>query len=302
MSAKLAQSPSPSARAEYAVDVEDVEYARHGGKPLLMRLFKPRVSNNGEPGPFPLMIDLHGGAWCNQDRTSDALFNETLARSGVVVAALDFRMPPDAMYPASVADINYATRWLKARARDLKCRPDKVGYIGISSGGHQGMLAAMRPRDPRYAAQPLEGGATIDATVQCVVAVWPVIDPLQRYLFAKRTQAAGGKYPEQIDSVIPSHVKYWGDEAAMDEGSPVGALERGEAVEMPPVLYVQGGKDIVHPRKDLERFVAAYAKRGGLVDLALYEDEGGGFIRDAKSVNAQPALRRIVDFVHKHLG
>ena len=125
---------------------------------------------------------------------------------------------------------------------------------------------------------------------------------MQRYLFAKRTQAAGGKYPEQIDSVIPSHVKYWGDEAAMDEGSPVGALERGEAVELPPVLYVQGGKDIVHPRKDLERFVAAYAKRGGLVDLALYEDEGGGFIRDAKSVNAQPALRRIVDFVHKHLG
>ena len=77
--------------------------------------------------------------------------------------------------PTSVADINYATRWLKARAKDLKCRPDKVGYIGISSGGHQGVLAAMRPKDPRYAAQPLEGGAAIDARVQCVVAVWPVI-------------------------------------------------------------------------------------------------------------------------------
>ena len=35
----------------------------------------------------------------------------------------------------------------------------------------------------------------------------------------------------------------------MEEGNPVGILERGEAVEMPPVLYVQGGNDIVHPRR-----------------------------------------------------
>ena len=302
MSATLAQTSAPSARIAYEFDVEDVEYARHGGKPLLMRLFKPRVSNKGGAGPFPLMIDLHGGAWCNLDRTSDVLFNETLARSGVVVAALDFRMPPEAMYPTSIADINYATRWLKARARDLGCRPDKVGMIGISSGGHQAVLAAMRPGDARYAAQPLEGGAAIDARVQCVVAVWPVIDPLQRYHHARRLQAAGGKYPEQIDRVIPAHIKYWGDEVAMEEGNPIGALERGEAVDLPPVLYVQGANDIVHPRKDLERFVAAYARRGGSVDLALYEGEAEGFIRNPASTKAEPALRRIVDFVHKQLA
>jgi acetyl esterase len=288
---------TPSARETYAFDVEDVEYARHGGKPLLMRLYKPRVA-----GPFPLMIDLHGGAWCNLDRTSDVLFNETLAKSGVLVAALDFRMPPDAAYPASLADINYATRWLKARAHDLKCRADKVGYIGISSGGHQAVLAAMRPNDARYAAQPLAGGEKIDARVQCIVAVWPVIDPLARYHHAKRMQAAGGKYPEQIDRVIPSHIKFWGDEATMDEGNPVGALERGEKADMPPVFYVQGAGDVVHPRKDLERFVTAYTGRGGTVELALYEDEAEGFIRNASSPNAQPALQRIVAFVHKHLG
>lgn len=285
------------ARTEHAIDVEDVEYARHAGKPLLLRLYKPRGV-----GSVPLMIDLHGGAWCNLDRTSDVLFNETLARSGVMVAALDFRMPPEAMYPTSLADINFATRWLKSRADALGFRSDKVGYIGISSGGHQAVLAAMRPRDPRYAAQPLTGGGAVDASVQCVVAVWPVIDPLQRYHHAKRLQAAGGTYPEQIDRVIPSHVKFWGDETTMEEGNPVGALERGEAVELPPVLYVQGANDIVHPRKDLERFVAAYAKRGGLVDLALYANEAEGFIRNPASPNAAPALRRIVDFVHHHLS
>ena len=74
-----------------------------------------------------------------------------------VVAALDFRMPPVAGYPASLADINYATRWLKSRAGEYKARADRIGMIGISSGGHQAMLAAMRPRDKRYAAIPLAG-------------------------------------------------------------------------------------------------------------------------------------------------
>ena len=239
-SATLAPTP---ARTAYSFSVEDVEYLSHDGNPLLLRLFKPKGA-----GPFPLMIDLHGGAWCSQDRTSDATFNEALAKSGVVVAALDFRMPPAAAYPASLADINYATRWLKARARELGARPDRVGMIGISSGGHLAMLAAMRPRDTRYAAIPFAGDAGLDATVAAVVMVWPVIDPLRRFHHAKRLQAAGGTYPEQIDRVIPAHIKFWATEEAMEEGNPVGILDRGEAVAMPPVLYVQGALDIVHPK------------------------------------------------------
>ena len=297
MSATLAASKPAPARAAHEFTVDDVEYLSHGGSPLLLRLFKPKGA-----GPFPLMIDLHGGAWCGQDRTSDASFNEALASSGVVVAALDWRMPPVAAYPASLADINYATRWLKARAGELKTRADRVGMIGISSGGHQAILSAMRPRDKRYAAIPLAGHSGVDATVAAVVMIWPVIDPLRRFHHAKRLQAAGGKYPEQIDRVIPLHTQFWGTEDAMEEGNPVGILDRGEAVEMPPVLYVQGADDIVHPKVDLERFVASYRKRGGNVDLALYEGEGGGFIRDPASKAAPLAMQRIIGFVHEHLG
>jgi acetyl esterase len=297
MPATVAVSKPTQVRPAYEFTVEDVEYLRHGGSPLLLRLFQPKGA-----GPFPLMIDLHGGAWCNQDRTSDAMFNEALAKSGVVVAALDFRMPPVAGYPASLADINYATRWLKARAGELSTRADRVGLIGISSGGHQAMLAAMRPRDKRYAAIPLAGHAGLDATVAAVVMIWPVIDPLRRFHHAKRLQAAGGKYPEQIDRVIPSHTKFWGTEEAMEEGNPVGILDRGEAIEMPPVLYVQGANDVVHPKADLQRFVASYKKRGGDVDLALYEGEAEGFIRNPDSKAAPLAMQRIIDFVHARLG
>ena len=281
----------------YEFTTEDVEYLRHGDKPLLLRLYKPKGA-----GPFPLMVDLHGGAWCNLDRTSDVLFNETLARSGVIVAALDFRMPPEAGYPASLADINYGIRWLKARAAALQARPEKVGIIGISSGAHQAILGAMRPADARYAAIKLEGGGGIDAKVACAVLVWPVIDPLRRYHHAKRLVDAGGNYPAQLANVIPLHHKFWGTDAAMEEGNPVGILERGESVVMPPVLYVQGANDVVHPKADLERFVAAYKKRGGDIDLALYEGEGEGFIRNPQSKAAPQALQRIVDFVHARLA
>lgn len=85
--------------ARYAIDVEDVEYLRHGDKPLLARIYRPRGT-----GPFPLIIDLHGGAWTKKDRTSDAGTDEPLAKSGVVVVALDFRMPP-VLYLQGSADV-----------------------------------------------------------------------------------------------------------------------------------------------------------------------------------------------------
>jgi acetyl esterase len=55
----------------FELDVEDIEYLRHGNKPLLARLFKPRGT-----GPFPLVVEVHGGAWCNGDRLNDAIINE----------------------------------------------------------------------------------------------------------------------------------------------------------------------------------------------------------------------------------
>ncbi|MBI2228755.1 MAG: alpha/beta hydrolase [Deltaproteobacteria bacterium] len=283
----------------YDFDTEDVEYLRHADNPLLARLFKPRGA-----GPFPLVVELHGGAWCHGDRLNDTIINESLARSGVVVAALDFRMPPVAAYPASLADINYAIRWLKTRAAELGSRPDWVGILGVSSGAHQAMLLGMRPRDPRYSAIALTTtAAAVDAAVRCVVLCWPVIDPLGRYHYAKKLKESGKPYPDLVDQVLPSHDEYWKAEEAMAEGSPVRALERGEQVELPPVHYVQGTKDLAHPRPDLDRFVAEYRKAGGRVALQLYEGEGQAFItRNSASPNASKAIDKIIEFVHQEIG
>jgi acetyl esterase/lipase len=80
-------------------------------------------------------------------------------------------------------------------------------------------------------------------------------------------------------------------------------MERGESVETPPVLYLQGTKDVAHPRPDLDRFVAAYRQRGGQVELELYEGEAEGFVnRNPNSPGAAQAVARIVEFVGKQLG
>ena len=278
--------------------VEDVEYIRHGDTPLLARLYRPQGT-----GPFPIMVELHGGAWYRSDRLGDKLMHEALARSGVIVAALDFRQPPVASYPASFQDIHYAIRWLKARAHDLGSRPDMVGSMGNSSGGHQAMLLAMRPFDSRYAALPQPPGATnLDATVRCVIMTSPVIDPLGRYRYAKEIKAKGQPSGLAVDELLQGHDTYWRTEEAMADGSPALALERGEKVQLPPVLYLQGTEDLAHPRPHLDRFVAAYRKAGGVVDLELFEGEGQGFImRKAGSPASNRALEMIVEFTHKQI-
>jgi acetyl esterase/lipase len=82
-------------------DVEEVEYLRHGDKPLLARIYRPR----GE-GPFPALVECHGGAWCLSDRFTEKLRHEAMARAGIVSIALDFRSGSEAPYPATVQDIN----------------------------------------------------------------------------------------------------------------------------------------------------------------------------------------------------
>jgi acetyl esterase/lipase len=282
----------------YAIDVTDIEYLRHGDKPLLARLYKPRGT-----GPFPIIVDLHGGAWCKKDRMSDAGTDEPLAKSGVIVVALDFRMPPDAGYPASLADVNYAIRWCKAHAAEWNGRADRVGVLGVSSGGHQAMLAAMRPADARYAALPLTGKSAVDAKVHCAVMCWPVIDPLGRYQYAKAAQKGSDeKLKKSADEWVICHDKYWGSEAAMTEGNPTLALERGEKSDLPPVLYLQGTADIAHPKPNRDQFIASYRKAGGRVDLHLFEGVGEAFItNDPTSQAARDAIERIVEFVHREM-
>ena len=259
-----------------AITTQDIEYLRHGDTPLTMRLFRPEGA-----GPFPCIVDVHGGAWCRGDLNTCKDRDEALAEAGFAVAAIDFRHAGDG-YPTSLIDINYAVRFVKAHAADLDIDPERVGLSGQSSGGHLAMLAAMRPDDARYASIALpDGGPAVDARVRCVGMSWPVINPLSRYAHAKRRLAEANP-PKWADGIPECHDTYWVTEENMAEGNPMVALESGEKVETPPALWVQGQPDDVHDYRDLdtgadanepERFAANYRKAGGEIDVVYIEQE-----------------------------
>jgi acetyl esterase len=271
------------------VRIEDVEYQRQGGRALLARIYRPAGT-----GPYPAVVQVHGGAWVNKDRADNDFIARAFAESGILVASLDFRMPPEAPYPASLADINLGIRWLKARARLYGSRPDWVGSFGTSSGGHQVLLAAMRPDDPRYAALPLAEAPQIDARVAFVISGWGVLDPLLRYHLAKQAGNA---------ELVDNHHAFWGDEAAMSEGSPPAILDRGDKVTLPPALAFGGDKDEWVPLETMQRLVNGWKHAGGEIELQIYPGANHGFMTGKPNAPyAASAIERMKAFIRKHTG
>jgi acetyl esterase/lipase len=280
----------------YDVDIADLEYLRHGDTPLLLRLFKPKGD-----GPFPIMLELHGGAWVRGDRLNGNAANEAMAKNGVIVAALDFRT--QVPYPASLADIHYAVRWAKTQAASWNGNPDRIGAMGTSSGAHQAMLLGMRPNDPRYAALPgPEGAGDVDGTLDCVIMVSPVIDPLGRYLYAKGLRQDCTPPSGMGERTPAMHEQYWVTEEAMAEGAPARILEGGEKTAQPPTLALRRSYEAAHPRPDFDEFIEQYRKAGGPIDVTIFEGEGEGLLSNLSSDVAKQTLEEMTEFVYKHLG
>jgi acetyl esterase/lipase len=273
--------------ANYEFTTRDVEYRRVDGEPLLATVFQPQG-----PGPFPAILNLHGGAWNNGDRSANPQFSEGLARSGVVVVAIDFRHGASGPYPASLVDINYATRWLKAHAAEFNADPGSVGGMGVSSGGHLVVLAAMRPHDSRYAADPVPGADGQDGTLRYAITCWGVLNPYARYLMAKE---------KGQQELIANHDHYWITAEAMQEGNPVMILQRGDRVELPPCLVVHPEKDQWMTVEAAENFVSSYRNAGGQCELAVYPGMPHGIAGWSESA-IQQAVQDMRSFIAKQVS
>jgi acetyl esterase/lipase len=276
--------------ARFEIETRDIEYLRHGDAALLARLYRPKG-----PGPFPALIDVHGGAWASGDRLNNAPLDEALAKSGIVILAIDFRMPPAHRYPASIADIHFAIRWLKAHAQEFGSRRELVSALGTSSGGHQLLLVALKPDDRRYASLPLREAPGEDARLPYIVLCWPISNPLARYRMVK---------DKGNTRLVEAHDAYWASEAEMEEGNPLLILERGDAaLPLLPAIVVQGtGDDNVTPDM-ADRFASAYRARAGRLDLHKFDGQPHTFIvRDPASDASRQATEKLRDFVLKPAG
>jgi acetyl esterase len=245
-------------KARYEISVHETEYRRsRKGRPLMARVYQPKGT-----GPFPVLLDLHGGAWNNKDRFANQTMARAVAASGVLVASIDLTLAPDAPYPASIQDANYGVRWLKWKAPGWQGDPSTVGILGSSTGGHVGELVGMKPRDPKYAAIPLKEAPNLDASVTYVAARSPISDPFARFQQAEKMNRT---------EMINNTKTYWVPWETIYEGNPQQILDRRETVSLPPLLIMQGSLDDNVLPSLQEKFAASYRAAGGECQLEIFE-------------------------------
>jgi acetyl esterase/lipase len=248
---------NPTARLD--ITVTEIELRRNSaGRMLVARLYQPAGA-----GPFPTVLDLHGGAWNNKDRFAEQPMDRSIASSGVLVVAVDLTRAPEAPYPAAVQDANYAVRWLKWKAPTWKGDASKLGVYGSSSGGHVAELLAMRPQDPRYNAIALPQGApNVDASVAYVATRSPISDTWARYENAEHLKRT---------DMVKNNATFFKPWDTIHESNPVEILQRHERVTMVPMLVMQGALDDNMLPAAQKKFAEAYKAAGGDIQYELFE-------------------------------
>jgi acetyl esterase/lipase len=260
---------SPAARAagtaaydpagRFDVAVSEVDFRRNSaGRMLMARVYQPKG-----PGPFPTVLDLHGGAWNRKDRHAEEPMDRALAASGLLVVAIDMTLAPEAPYPACVQDANYGVRWLKTRAATWNGDSTKIGIYGSSSGGHVAELVAMRPHDPRYSSIPLAGVPNVDASVAYAAMRSPISNTFARYENAER---------RHNENMVKNNKVFFNPWDTIHESNPQEILGREEKVALVPFLIMQGALDDNVLPEVQEKFVKTYTAAGGACEYHLFEN------------------------------
>src|SRR5215475_2093319 len=255
---RMSASTAYDSSAKLDITVSEVEFRRNkAGRMLMARIYQPKG-----PGPFPAILDLHGGAWNNKDRFAEEPMDRAIAESGVLVAAIDMTLAPEAPYPACVQDANYAVRWLKTKAASWNGDTSMVGVYGSSSGGHVAELLAMRPRDPRYNAIPLAGSPKVDASVAYIAMRSPISNTFARYQNAENLKR---------DAMVKNNTTFFVPWDTIHESNPQEILDRHEPITKVPFLIMQGALDdnVLPPVQ--EKFAQTYKAAGGDVQFQLFE-------------------------------
>jgi len=148
----IAKATMGKARTEIG-SVVDQNIPSEGGE-LPLRIYTPHGK-----GLFPAVVYFHGGGWAtNNLDTHDELCRKLSAETGSVVVAADYRLAPEAKFPAGFNDAALAVEWTFQHAADLNADANRILVAGDSSGGNFAAALCLRFRDqdgPRIAGQIL---------------------------------------------------------------------------------------------------------------------------------------------------
>jgi acetyl esterase/lipase len=241
--------------AEPGVQVHrDLVYSTVQGLDLRLDLYVPDVR------PAPVCVWLHGGGWlrgARTDRAEQRLLPVT--RSGVVIAAVQYRLSGQATFPAPLDDARAAVRWVRQNGAAFGLDVDEVGVWGASAGGHLAALLALC-RDER---DTLLG----DSSVQAAVCWFPPTDLLMR-----DTDVPEGPPPPFMAGPAPApsfEARLLGAESVQQVAAAARAASPITHVHpaAPPFLLMHGDRDGLIPSVHSSSLVRALLAQG--VDASL---------------------------------
>ncbi|MGZ7446091.1 alpha/beta hydrolase fold domain-containing protein [Paenibacillus sp. TH7-28] len=248
----------------YVQLIPNIVYSNKGNSPLKLNLLVYRNPNDGlfhregNKEVYPLIIYLHGcgWGWSEQDIFEFIPQLTEFAKSGFVVASVQYRLSSEAIFPAQLEDVRDAIHFLKSNAANYNIDPHKVGLWGDSSGAHLALLAGLEALGD-------EGGP---CNVQAVVD-W----------FGPTELLSMSKYPSVFDHDSPHSPESKLVGGALQENKArARAASPMEYVrsDAPPILIMHGDADDVVPFEQSVEFFKALRQAGN--DATMYRIKGAG--------------------------
>lgn len=130
--------------------VEDVEYACVDGQRLCLDVLQPHG-----PGPHPVLVYLHGGAFAIGSKRTHRAIAAAYAAQGYLVCNVDYRLAPQHPFPAALQDACAAWLWVIDHAAQYGGDTQRMALAGESAGANLALavtLACCAPRPEAYAA------------------------------------------------------------------------------------------------------------------------------------------------------
>jgi acetyl esterase/lipase len=248
--------------------IRDVEFARAGERVLKLDLHLAHGKVRS-----PLIVWVHGGAWRSGSKLAVPITN--LLADSYAIASVDYRLSPEAKFPAQIHDIKAAIRHLRAHGDTLRIPTKHIVIAGDSAGAHLAALVGVSNGHP-----DLEGTVGTNLTqrsdVQGIISF---------YGGANLTTILSQSTPHGLNVRVPALKLLLGDlptnaPALARLASPVFHVDRDD----PPILLLHGDQDLQMPvNQSLELFgVYRRAKASAQLEIVLGAAHGGPMFYDVE--------------------
>ena len=244
-----------------------------------------RVYTPAGPGPFGVLMYFHGGGWVIGDLdTSDAVCREIATLAGVVVVSVDYRMAPEAPYPAAVEDAYDATSWAAENMAGLNGN-GKLGVTGESAGGNLSAVVSLKARD----------NSGPDIAFQCLL--YPVTD----CDWTRDSYKENGEGLLLETRTMEWFWDYYCPEEATRKEAYASPLLAADLSNLPPALVVTAEFDPL--RDEGEAYASALAAAGNDAEAVRYDGLVHDFFATAAVFQcSRPGFLATIEAYKQHLN